>query len=166
MKIELYWSHFRDVAKNFLALCASGRYDNTLFHGVIRGYVIQGGDPTGKGSVSRSAYFPAQKRLPDQTHTDLSLSDGPGVVVFANSGKISAKGVGSQFFITLDIESSLHLDGTCTIVGKVIHGFDSAVAQLAEVEVDEHPYRPTDEQAARILSVTIPANPFETGDVS
>ena len=51
LKLELYCQKCPKTCENFLALCASGRYDNTIFHRNIPGFMVQGGDPTNTGKV-------------------------------------------------------------------------------------------------------------------
>mmetsp|Transcript_14793 Transcript_14793/g.28634 ORF Transcript_14793/g.28634 Transcript_14793/m.28634 type:complete len:90 (+) Transcript_14793:43-312(+) len=56
VKLELFCELVPRTAENFLALCASGKYDNTVFHRNIKGFMIQGGDPTGTGRGGKSIY--------------------------------------------------------------------------------------------------------------
>lgn len=154
VKIELYCRQVPLQAANFLALCASGVYTNTIFHRVFPGFMAQAGDPTGTGKTSRAAFA---KRLPDEIAPSLTFARA-GVVAFANNGRPSRKGVGSQFFIT--VTAARHLDVTCTIVGKVIWGL-AVVKNICAVATDEG--RPKDD--VRIEAVTIHANPFASGDI-
>lgn len=154
IKIELYCAQVPRSAANFLALCASGQFNGTPFHRVIPSFIIQAGDPSGKGTISRAAFA---KRLPDEIHPQLTF-DKPAVVAFANSGRPSNKGVGSQFFITLAPAS--HLDATCTIVGHVIHGM-SVARHISSLPCQgTNPIEP-----AVIQSLTIHANPFADGSI-
>lgn len=147
IKLELHCTVVPRPAFNFLALCARHSFDNVPFHRVVRDYMIQSGDPTGLGTVSDAAIGTFSKkskkwkRLPDQIVADLTFDEGNGgVVAFANGGggKPSNRGIGSQFFITC--AKAPHLNGSCTIVGRVIHGMD-VVNGIAHVEVDQQ-YRP------------------------
>ncbi len=56
VKVEVFCELVPRAAENFLALCASGKYDNTTFHRNIKGFMIQGGDPTGTGRGGKSIY--------------------------------------------------------------------------------------------------------------
>jgi peptidyl-prolyl cis-trans isomerase-like 3 len=56
LKIELYCEHTPATCKNFLALCAKGYYNNTIFHRNVSRFLIQGGDPTGTGKGGSSIY--------------------------------------------------------------------------------------------------------------
>jgi len=49
IKVELFCEHTPLAAKNFLALCGSGYYNNSIFHRNIKNFIVQGGDPTGTG---------------------------------------------------------------------------------------------------------------------
>ncbi|PXF43587.1 Peptidyl-prolyl cis-trans isomerase-like 3 [Gracilariopsis chorda] len=155
IKIELYCAHVPRSAANFLALCASHQFAAMPFHRVIPSFIIQAGDPSGSGTLSRAAFA---KRLPDEIHPQLTF-DKPGVVAYANSGRPSNKGVGSQFFITLAPAS--HLDATCTIVGHVIHGM-SVVRHISSVPCE----RNTPIQPVVVQSLTIHANPFADGSIA
>lgn len=96
---------------NFLALAASGYYDNTLFHRNIKGFMVQGGDPTGTGKGGESIWGGT---FIDEFYSDLK-HDARGIVSMANNGPDSN---GSQFFITYAAQP--HLNNQYTIVGKVI----------------------------------------------
>lgn len=154
VKLQL---HCRDAPRscaNFLALCAAGAYDGCPFHRVSAGFIAQTGDPTGTGKTSRAAFA---KRLPDEIVPALTFARA-GVVAFANNGRPSRKGVGSQFFIT--VKPATHLDATCTVVGAVIWGL-AVVKAISEVEAENG----TPRVQIKIESVTIHANPFATGDL-
>lgn len=160
IKIQLECDKVKRSTANFLALCASNKYDKTIFHRVIRNFIIQTGSSDSIGKRSTCA-FPGMKRLPDETHSSLTFRQGEGIVAFANSGKLSNKGVGSQFFITVSPDHLDHLDGSCTIIGKVISGMD-AVKAISEVEVNDD-YRP--EHDICLDKVNIHANPFASGHI-
>lgn len=154
VKLELHCREAPRSCANFLALCASGSYDNCIFHRVSSGFMAQTGDPTGTGKTSRAAFA---KRLPDEIVPSLTFAR-TGVAAFANNGRPSRKGVGSQFFLT--VKPATHLDGTCTVFGTVIWGLP-VVKTISEVEAENG--RPRDE--VKIESVTVHANPFATGDL-
>lgn len=116
--------------------------------------MAQTGDLTGTGKTSRAAFA---KRLPDEIVPSLTFAHA-GVVAFANNGRPSRKGVGSQFFIT--VAPARHLDATCTVVGKVIWGL-GVVKNICAVPAEEG--RPKED--IRIEAITIHANPFASGDV-
>lgn len=134
-----------ETSRNFYALCASGRYDNTPFHRAVSGLCVQGG---ARNKKSRAAWC---KRIPDIA-CPVGTFAKPGVVAFANKGTCTHDGVGSQFFITTHPAS--HLDTTCTKIGTVLWGFNHVVA-LQKAVLD-----PQQEENPVIKSVTIHANPF------
>src|SRR5690348_6659987 len=110
IKIELFCEQVPKTCKNFLALSAMGYYDNTLFHRNIKGFIIQGGDPTGTGRGGNSIYG----RYFEDEIIDTLKHDRRGIVSMANSGPNTN---GSQFFFTYSKQASL--DGQYTIFGKV-----------------------------------------------
>ncbi|KAK8944999.1 Peptidyl-prolyl cis-trans isomerase-like 2 [Platanthera zijinensis] len=103
------------LTMNFLALCASCYYDGTIFHRNIKGFMIQGGDPTGTGKGGTSIWG---KKFSDEIRESLK-HNARGMLSMANSGPNTN---GSQFFITYAKQP--HLNGLYTIFGKVIHGFE------------------------------------------
>jgi cyclophilin family peptidyl-prolyl cis-trans isomerase len=126
--VQLFDRQVPMAAENFMGL-AEGRkikgkrfYDNTTFHRVIDGFMIQGGDPTGSGTGGPGYKFN------DEIVRDLK-HDREGRVSMANSGPNTN---GSQFFITLGARSSL--DGKYTIFGQVVDGMD-VVKKIGKVPV-------------------------------
>ncbi len=111
-KIELFEDKAPLTTKNFIDLVEKGFYDGTVFHRVIDGFMIQGGDPqgTGRGGPGYT--------IKDEFHTDLRHS-GPGILSMANAGPNTG---GSQFFITL--AATPWLDNKHAIFGHVTEGFD------------------------------------------
>lgn len=159
IKIQLECERVGSGCANFLALCASGVYNGIEFHRVIPGFIIQtGGRPSTKSSTSLGSYGAIARRLPDQIHPELRF-DHEGMVAYANAGKPSRKGIGSQFFITL--EPTPHLDDTCTIFGRVINGM-KVINNIADTQVDDQ-YQP--KEKVILESVSIHANPFANGDI-
>jgi peptidyl-prolyl cis-trans isomerase-like 3 len=105
LKLEIYCEEVPRTATNFLALCASGYYDKTIFHRNIKGFMIQGGDPTGTGKGGKSIYNTPNGKFQDELVDSLKHSRR-GIVSMANSGPNSN---GSQFFITY--KAHTHLNG-------------------------------------------------------
>ena len=108
---------------NFKGLAAKGYYDGIIFHRVIDGFMVQGGDPTGTGFSGDSVWGKAFK---DEPHHDLRF-ERAGLLAMANSGPNTN---GSQFFITL--APTPHLNDKHTIFGEVVEGMD-VVNAMAKV---------------------------------
>ncbi|KAK2964658.1 putative Peptidyl-prolyl cis-trans isomerase CYP18-1 [Blattamonas nauphoetae] len=148
IKLEIFCDLVPKAAENFLALCASGYYNNTIFHRNIRGFMIQGGDPTGTGQGGTSIWG----RGFTEEFSEFLHHDRRGIVSMANANKPNTNG--SQFFITYSRQA--HLDGRYTIFGKVISGWD-VLDKMERTATDEqnHPL-----QEIKLLSVSIHANPI------
>ena len=91
--VELYVNEAPRTCKNFSELARRGYYNGTVFHRVIKDFMIQGGDPTGTGRGGESIYGP---KFQDEISKNLRHS-GAGVLSMANAGPNTN---GSQFFIT------------------------------------------------------------------
>ncbi|KAI9325634.1 cyclophilin-like domain-containing protein [Obelidium mucronatum] len=148
LKVEIFCEAVPRTAENFLALAASGYYNNNLFHRNIKGFMVQTGDPSGTGKGGQSIYG---HPFPDEIKSTLK-HNARGILSMANKGPDTNK---SQFFITYAKHS--HLDSKYTVFGKVIDGFDTLDA-IEKVPVDGKSNRPV--QDVRIKSVTIHANPL------
>ena len=110
--IELFETETPKTVGNFVTLAEKNFYDGVIFHRVIDGFMIQGGDPTGTGRGGPGYQF-ADEIHPKLKHT------GEGILSMANAGPNTN---GSQFFITL--AQTPHLDGRHTVFGKVSEGMD------------------------------------------
>ncbi|MBI5712367.1 MAG: peptidylprolyl isomerase [Chloroflexi bacterium] len=110
--IELFADKAPKTVNNFVFLSREKFYDGVTFHRVIKGFMAQGGDPTGTGTGGPGYKFS------DEFHPSLR-HDGPGVLSMANAGPGTN---GSQFFITHD--ATPHLDNKHTVFGKVTKGMD------------------------------------------
>jgi peptidyl-prolyl cis-trans isomerase A (cyclophilin A) len=110
--VELFEERAPRTTKNFIDLAGKGFYDGVVFHRVIAGFMIQGGDPTGSGRGGPGY------TIPDEFHPELKHT-GEGILSMANAGPNTG---GSQFFITLDATS--WLDGKHAVFGKVVAGMD------------------------------------------
>lgn len=121
--IDLYEKETPVTVNNFVFLANSGFYNGTSFHRVIKGYIIQGGDPLGTG-YGGPGYSFGNEIIPNLTFE-------PFVVAMANSGPNTN---GSQFFITTRTSDASSLDGSYTIFGRVIGGM-TTVDKIESVSV-------------------------------
>jgi len=120
-EIELFTEKAPITTKNFIDLTEKGFYNGLIFHRVIDGFMIQGGDPEGRGSGGPGY------TIKDEFHPDLK-HDTEGILSMANSGPNTG---GSQFFITL--APTPWLNGKHAIFGKVTKGMD-VVKVIEKVE--------------------------------
>ena len=144
MKAELYPEVAPNTVNNFISLVKKGFYDGLVFHRVIRGFMIQGGDPQGTGMGG-----PGYSIKGEFTYNGFSndLKHTPGVLSMARA--MDPNSAGSQFFIMH--ETSPHLDGQYAAFGKVTDGLD-VVNKIAEVPTD-YSDRPLDEQKIKSMTV-------------
>ncbi|XP_019614070.1 PREDICTED: peptidyl-prolyl cis-trans isomerase CWC27 homolog [Branchiostoma belcheri] len=147
--LELWSKEAPLACRNFVQLCLEGYYNGTVFHRVVRGLCVQGGDPTGTGEGGQSVYG---KPFKDEFHQRLRFVRR-GLVAMANSGPNDNC---SQFFFTLDRADHLH--GKHTIFAKVTGKTVYNMLKLAEVEVDgeDRPLHPHKIKATEVLF-----NPFD-----
>lgn len=127
-KAELYPEIAPESVRNFISLINKKFYDGLIFHRVIRGFMIQGGDPQGTGmggpGYSIKGEFASNGFKNDLKHTE-------GVLSMARS--MFPDSAGSQFFVMH--KTSPHLDGDYAAFGKVIEGMD-VVNAIAETATD------------------------------
>jgi peptidylprolyl isomerase len=103
------------ASENFLKHAEEGYYNGVIFHRVIKGFMIQGGDPTGTGRGGKSIWnAPFEDEFSDSVKFDR-----PGLLAMANAGP---KTNGSQFFITT--AATPWLNKKHTIFGEVVKGYD------------------------------------------
>lgn len=144
MKAELYPDIAPNTVNNFISLVKKGFYDGVIFHRVIKGFMIQGGDPQGIGiggpGYSIKGEFSQNGFANDLKHT-------PGVLSMARS--MMPDSAGSQFFIMH--ETSPHLDGAYAAFGKVIEGLD-VVDKIANMPTD-YSDKPRQEQKMKTVTV-------------
>ena len=144
MKAELYPEIAPNTVNNFISLISKGYYDGVIFHRVIPGFMIQGGDPDGTGmggpGYSIKGEFTQNGFKNDLKHT-------PGVLSMART--MIPDSAGSQFFIMH--ETSPHLDGAYAAFGKLIEGLE-VVDKIARVKTD-YSDRPMEEQ--KMAKVTV-----------
>ena len=128
IKIELYPEIAPNTVNNFISLIKKGYYDGLIFHRIIRGFMIQGGDPRGTGmggpGYSIRGEFSANGFTNDLKHTE-------GVLSMART--MDPNSAGSQFFLMTSV--SPHLDGQYTVFGQVLDGLD-VVERIQRQPVD------------------------------
>ncbi|WP_255170400.1 peptidylprolyl isomerase [Natrononativus amylolyticus] len=155
IEVELFEERAPRTVGNFIGLATGERewtdpesgdritdeplYDDVLFHRVIEGFMIQGGDPTGTGRGGPGYQFD------DEFHDELT-HDSEGILSMANSGPNTN---GSQFFITLD--ATPHLDGRHSVFGEVVDGMD-VVREIGSVETGPND-RPTEDVVLESVTV-------------
>ena len=144
MKAELYPEIAPNTVNNFISLINKGFYDGLIFHRVISGFMIQGGDPEGMGyggpGYSIAGEFSCNNFKNDLKHT-------AGVLSMARSQHPDS--AGSQFFIMH--KDAPHLDGQYAAFGKLTEGFD-VLNSIAETDVDWND-RPRNPQVMKTVTV-------------
>ncbi len=120
IKAELYPEIAPNTVNNFISLINSGSYDGTIFHRVIPGFMIQGGDPDGTG-MGGPGYKIAGEFSSNGFKNDLVHTQG----VLSMARAMNPDSAGSQFFIM--VADAPHLDGQYAGFGKVTEGIDVAL---------------------------------------
>ena len=144
MKAELYPEVAPNTVNNFVSLVKKGFYDGLIFHRVISGFMIQGGDPEGTG-IGGPGY--SIKGEFAQNGVANNLVHDAGVLSMARA--MHPDSAGSQFFIMH--KNSPHLDGSYAAFGKVIEGME-VVNQIAETKTD-YTDRPMEPQVMKKVTV-------------
>lgn len=144
IRAELYPDVAPNTVNNFISLVKRGFYDGLIFHRVIRGFMIQGGDPDGNGTggpgYGIKGEFAQNGVKNDLLHT-------AGVLSMARS--MMPDSAGSQFFIMH--KDAPHLDGAYAAFGKVVEGMD-VVNRIAETATD-YSDRPLEDQVIGTVTV-------------
>ncbi|KAF3765470.1 cyclophilin-like protein [Cryphonectria parasitica EP155] len=176
LSVELFAKQTPLTCRNFLQHCLDGYYDGTIFHRLVPGFILQGGDPTGTGNGGESIYdrgafsgdldpWPMDQRrgknagptgvnFKDEFHSRLKFNRR-GLLGMANESLPDTNG--SQFFFTLD--RAAELDGKNTMFGRVAGDTIYNLAKMGEAEVDEASERPL--YPTKIRGVEVLVNPFE-----
>lgn len=144
MKAELYPDIAPNTVNNYISLVKKGYYDGLIFHRVIPGFMIQGGDPTGTGMGGPGYEIKGEF---SQNGFANNLKHTEGVLSMARS--MMPDSAGSQFFIMH--KDSPHLDGAYAAFGKVIEGLE-VVDAIAQTTTD-YSDRPMNDQ--RMKKVTV-----------
>lgn len=144
IKVELYPQVAPNTVKNFVNLVKSGFYDNTIFHRVIPGFMIQGGDPEGNGTGGSGKNIFGEFKI-NGFNNDLKHTRG--VISMARAYDLNS--ASSQFFIMVD--DAPHLDGNYASFGKVISGLDEVDSIVnQERDLRDKPIKPQ-----KIIKVTV-----------
>ena len=128
IKAELYPEVAPNTVNNFISLVSKGFYDGVIFHRVISGFMIQGGDPKGTG-VGGPGYSIKGEFTGNGFKNDLKHDRG----VLSMARTMAPNSAGSQFFIMH--QNSPHLDGQYAAFGKIIEGLD-IVDKIASTRTD------------------------------
>lgn len=144
IKIELYPKTAPNTVNNFISLVQSGFYSGTIFHRVIPGFMIQGGDPDGTGMGG-----PGYSIMGEFSGNGFpnSLKHTRGVISMARAQQPNS--AGSQFFLM--VADAPHLDGQYAAFGKVVSGIEACdkIVSVARDRAD----RPREEQRMQTVSV-------------
>lgn len=146
IKIELYPDIAPNTVKNFISLVQKNFYDGLIFHRVIRGFMIQGGDPEGTGMGGPGYSIKGEFSY---NHFENNLKHSAGVISMARSQMPNS--AGSQFFIMH--KDSPHLDGSYAAFGKVMEGME-VVNLIADVRTD-YSDRPLEPQVMKKVTVEL-----------
>lgn len=144
MKAELYPEIAPNTVNNFISLINKQFYDGLIFHRIIKGFMLQGGDPDGSGMGGPDYGIKGEF---SQNDFDNPLKHSAGVLSMARS--MMPNSAGSQFFIMH--KDSPHLDGSYAAFGKITEGMD-IVDKLAESDTD---YNDRPKQEQRMKKVTV-----------
>lgn len=116
--IELYPNIAKNTVNNFISLVKKGFYDDNTFHRLVKGFVLQGGDPDGNGTGGPG--YNIEGEFTDNNYEN-NLKHETGIVSMARSNEYDS--AGSQFFIVIGEAS--HLDGQYAAFGKIIDGWEN-----------------------------------------
>ncbi|KAE9289027.1 Peptidyl-prolyl cis-trans isomerase [Phytophthora fragariae] len=150
LDVELWPQQAPKAVRNFVHLCLEGYYDQTIFHRINAGFMMQGGDPTGTGNGGESIYGGP---FIDEFHSRLRFNHR-GLLAMANENKPNTNH--SQFFFTLD--ACDFLEKKHTIFGKVTGNTIFNLLSVGDLETDAND-RPTN--PPKLLSAEVLWNPFE-----
>lgn len=144
MKAELYPEVAPNTVNNFISLVKKGFYNGVIFHRVIPGFMIQGGDPQGTGTGG-PGYSIKGEFINNGFENKLKHTRG----VLSMARAMNPNSAGSQFFIM--VEDAPHLDGNYAAFGKLIEGFEEA-DRIVSVDRDFRD-KPVEEQKIKEITV-------------
>lgn len=171
LNFEIHCDLIPKASENFITHCTNGFYTNTVFHRLIKSFMVQGGDPTGTGHGGKSIW---ERKFEDEFHSSLK-HDARGVLSMANSGPNTN---GSQLcaffpahalspahtltfcptavFSFVTFKPTKHLDGKHSVFGKLVGGMD-VLNKIEQITTDSND-KPVSE--IRILHTVVHVNPF------
>ncbi len=130
MVLELYPEYAPETVRNFIELVNSKFYDGLTFHRIVKGFMIQGGDPEGTGMGGSEKNIKGE--FSENGFTQNTLSHTRGVISMARS--MDPNSASSQFFIMHDDQAASALDGKYAAFGKLISG-EETLDKIANTEV-------------------------------
>ena len=145
IKAELYPEYAPNTVNNFLALAGSGFYNGLIFHRVIPGFMIQGGDPEGTGMGSPGWHIKGEFAA---NGWDNPIAHKRGVISMARAQDPNS--AGSQFFIMHG--DANYLDGQYAAFGKVVRGIE-VVDKIAGVPTNRWNNRPYEDQVIDTIRI-------------
>lgn len=145
IQIELDWRHAPNTCANFVSLARKGFYDGLIFHRVIANFMIQGGDPLGKGIGGPGYTIRGEFRA---NGADNPLSHLRGTISMARKADFDS--AGSQFFIMH--RDGTYLDGQYAAFGKVVSGME-VVDRIARTDTspNDRPLKPVVIESIRAI---------------
>jgi peptidyl-prolyl cis-trans isomerase B (cyclophilin B) len=168
MTVVFYYDAAPHTVDSFLALASEGYYDGLVFHRVVPGFVIQGGDPMGTGMGGPGYHVEAEFNGKPHTEGVLSMArsgdpnEDPSMGIWPRSQY--ANSAGSQFFICLDYKQTAALDRHYTAFAKVVQGME-AVRKIENSPIADPqrgtPKEPTTIQKVEVFGVTAADNPYQ-----
>lgn len=149
--LELFAKQIPLASRSFLQHCLDGYYDGTVFHRLVPGFILQGGDPTGTGEGGESVF--EGRTFEDEFHSRLKWNRR-GLLGMANEGKKGTNG--SQFFFSLG--DCKELEGRNTLFGRIVGDTIFNLLKMSEAELGDggRPLYPT-----KIIGAEVLVNPFE-----
>ena len=145
IKLELYPDVAPITVENFVSLAKEGFYDGLIFHRVINGFMIQGGDPDGNGTGGSGKNIKGEFA---KNGVENNISHVRGVISMARAKPMDS--ASSQFFIVQS--DSTYLDGSYAAFGRVTEGMD-VVDEIASVPTDRYD-RPLEDVVIKTIRVT------------
>jgi cyclophilin family peptidyl-prolyl cis-trans isomerase len=150
IKVEFYSQDAPKTVENFIKLAKEGFYDGLLFHRIVPGFVIQGGDPNTRGSMTNRAKWGTGGPGSNVKAEFNKNKHSRGALSMARSQDPDS--AGSQFFIVL--KDSNFLDGQYTVFGRVVSGMNDVVDKIASLKTDTAD-APLDTEEAKMIKITV-----------